>query len=297
MAVDARKPNVKAAGLIAKRTISLTPEVVRRVADALAARGIEVVADRESARHLGRPAEGLLPHDMVGSVDLVVSLGGDGTFLSVARLFAEVRTPLLGVNLGHLGFLTEVEPNEIERYLDGWLSGRFVVDERMMLDALLLDDERPHQPVAVLNDVVIGKAALARMIEFTVSVDGLVVSSYRADGLIVSTPTGSTAYSLAAGGSLLLPNMDAIIVNPICPHASSQRPLVIPGSSEVKVVIAPGHEDAYVSLDGQVGFPVPEESELVIRRSRLVARIVHDPQRTFFHLLRAKLGWGGVSRA
>jgi NAD+ kinase len=288
-------------GVIAKRTHDKLAPIVRVVDETLGERGIRVLLDKECARHLGRPEKGVARRSMNGRVDLGICLGGDGTFLAVARKFAPHGTPVLGVNLGRLGFLTEVEASGFSAFFAKYLSGGCILSERMMLEARLVGDEgrgddRLRQPVSVLNDVVINKAALARMLDFEVQIDGQLVTRYRADGLILATPTGSTAYSLAAGGPILKPQMQAIIVNPICPHALSQRPIVVPADAEIRVRMTGDSSDVYLSLDGQVGVPLPAGAELDVRRSPHVTRVVRDPDVTFYDLLRMKLGWGERER-
>ena len=286
---------VRCVGLIAKRTherLAPTVEIVERV---LTKHGVKALFDKECAKHLGRPGDGVARRTLNGKVDIGICIGGDGTFLSVARKFAPFGTPVLGVNLGRLGFLTEVEADGFEAFFAKLQAGGCVVQERTMLEAHVVgDDQRPT--VAVLNDVVIAKAALSRMLEFDVAVDGRFLTRYRADGLILSTPTGSTAYSLAAGGPILMPQMDAIIVNPICPHALSQRPIVLPADSEIRVCLSGHVSDVYLSLDGQVGSPLAADAEIVVRRSPRVTHVVRDPDVSFHDLLRQKLGWGERSR-
>jgi NAD+ kinase len=290
-------PIAKCVGLVAKRTHDTIAATVRTVEGVLRHHGIKVLLDRECAKHLGRPGEAVARRTMNGRVDLGICLGGDGTFLSVARKFAPFGTPVLGVNLGRLGFLTEVDAEGFEEFLDRYLAGHCVVSERMMLDAEVEGTPAGERPrVSVLNDVVINKAALARMLDFEVQVDGQFVTNYRADGLILSTPTGSTAYSLAAGGPILMPQLEAIVVNPICPHALSQRPIVIPSSAEIRVKLTGSVDDVYLSLDGQVGSPLASDAALVVRRSPHVTRVVRDPAVSFYELLRHKLGWGEKSR-
>lgn len=283
-------PQVRCVGLIAKRTRDPVAGIVRVVEGILTARGVKVLLDKECARHLGRPGDGVARRTMNGRVDLAICLGGDGTFLAIARKFAPFRTPVVGVNLGRLGFLTEVEASGFEAFFEKYLAGGCVIGERMMLEARVIGVERP--PISVLNDVVINKAALARMLDFDVLMDGTFVTKYRADGLIIATPTGSTAYSLAAGGPILMPEMQAIIVTPICPHALSQRPIVAPAEAEIRVRLAGNAVDTYLSLDGQVGLPLAAGAEIVVARSQHVTRVVRDPAVSFYDLLRMKLGWG-----
>ena len=282
-------PRVRSVGLLAKRTTRSIADLLEAVEGSLSRHGIRVVMDEECARHASRAK--CVP--MEGQVDLGVCLGGDGTYLACARRFAPHGTPVIGVNLGRLGFLTEVEVADFERFLELYLSGGCILVERMMLQASVPGDS---EPMDVLNDVVVNKAALSRMLDFDVRVDGVLLTRYRADGLIVATPTGSTAYSLAAGGPILTPDMKAILITPICPHALSQRPIVVPDTSQVEIVLREDHPDVYLSLDGQVGFPLRVGATVEIRRSPHVVRSVRDPRVAFYELLRRKLGWGEGER-
>lgn len=284
--------DVRRVGLIAKRGQAAVGDVARRIDAVVRASGLEVVLDRECAGHLGRAGEGLARRAMVGRIDLVVCLGGDGTMLSVARRFAPAGVPIIGVNLGRMGFLTEVEPSEFEAFFARFLAGECIVHERMMLDAAVVGEEVRREPVSVLNDIVITKSTLARMLDFDLTLDGKYVTRYRADGLIISTPTGSTAYSLAAGGPIVVPALSAIVITPICPHALTQRPIVVPESAEVCVRLDPEHENVYLSLDGQVGHPLQQGMQVVVTRSERNTLLVRDPARRFYDVLRRKLGWG-----
>jgi NAD+ kinase len=289
----ARPPGVRTVGLMAKRTTVSIADLVGSVEATLARHGLQVLLDEECAQLARRPDGTCVP--MEGNVDLGVCLGGDGTYLACARRLAPHGTPVIGVNLGRLGFLTEVEVAELDSFLDRYLAGDCIVVERMMLEAVVHGDSR-SEPTAVLNDVVINKATLSRMLDFEVRVDGLLLTRYRADGLIVATPTGSTAYSLAAGGPILTPDMRAILITPICPHALSQRPIVIPDTSRVTIALRNDHPDVYLSLDGQVGFPLGAGALVEIGRSPHVVRSVRDPAVPFYDLLRRKLGWGEGER-
>jgi NAD+ kinase len=294
VAAPSAPPVVRSVGLMAKRTTQPIADIVRSVERTISKRGLSVLLDRECARHSCRPQDGTKRSEMEGRIDLGVCLGGDGTYLGCARRFAPHGTPVIGVNLGRLGFLTEVEASDFESFLDRYLAGECVVVERMMLEAHVAGEERA--PVAVLNDVVINKATLSRMLDFDVQVDGVTLTRYRADGLIVATPTGSTAYSLAAGGPILSPELRAILITPICPHALSQRPIVVPDTSRVTIVLREDHPDVYLSMDGQVGFPLRAGSHVEIVRSPHVVRSVRDPALPFYELLRRKLGWGEGER-
>ena len=225
-------------------------------------------------------------------LDLVVVLGGDGTLLSVARTAQAEGLPLLGVNLGSLGFLTETALDRLDPVLDAVGSGRCTIEQRIMLEVAVMHGERSHGPFVVLNDAVINKAALARMIEMEASVDGAYLTTYRADGLIVATPTGSTAYSLAAGGPIVYPDMEAVVITPICPHTLTNRSLVVPDRVTVEVAIRSSDRDIHLTLDGQVGIELAPSDRVRIRKSAACTRLVHCPDHEWFGVLRRKLKWG-----
>ena len=256
----------------------------------LRARGVRVAYDGETASRLGRGQRiraGTLPE---GS-DLVVVAGGDGTLLSVARVAAPLGIPILGVNLGGLGFLTELQPDELYVGLERMLRGEYRIEERQTLRARFRRG-RLRREYALLNDVVVGKSALSRMITLEVRVDGDEVATYTSDGLIVGTPTGSTAYTLSAGGPILDPRMRAFVITPICPHTMTYRPLVVPGTVEIEVHLKDGQDDVYLTLDGQVGFPLRRGDVVAIDDHPSPVRLVRVAGRSFFQVLRRKLRWG-----
>lgn len=230
--------------------------------------------------------------DRAADYDLVVVLGGDGTLLSVARNLAD-SIPILGVNMGNLGFLTEVPRSELYPSVMRFLEGDFEVDERALLDVTLKRASGEAVPYRVLNDAVINKSALARIIELVVTVDGHRVATYRSDGLIISTPTGSTAYNLAAGGPILNPQLPVVVVTPICPHTLTLRPIVVPDSASVDIRLETSHEEVYLTLDGQEGTQIECGDTISLRRSDDVARLIKTGDRTFYDSLRDKLRWGG----
>ena len=223
--------------------------------------------------------------------DLVVVLGGDGTLLSVARSLAD-SIPILGVNMGNLGFLTEVPRSELYPSIMKFLEGDYEVDERALLDVSLRRATGEEVSYRVLNDAVINKSALARIIELVVTVDGHRVATYRSDGLIISTPTGSTAYNLAAGGPILDPQLPVVVVTPICPHTLTLRPIVVPDSASVELRLETPHEEVYLTLDGQEGTQIECGDTIRLRRSNDVVRLVKTSDRTFYDSLRDKLRWG-----
>lgn len=230
--------------------------------------------------------------DRTASYDLVVVLGGDGTLLSVARNLAD-SIPILGVNMGKLGFLTEVPRSELYPSIMKFLEGDYTVEERALLDVTLQRASDEKVSYRVLNDAVINKSALARIIELGATVDGHYVATYRSDGLIISTPTGSTAYNLAAGGPILHPLLPVVVVTPICPHTLTLRPIVVPDSASVDIRLETPHEEVYLTLDGQEGTQIEYGDTISLRRSDDVVRLIKTSDRTFYDSLRDKLRWGG----
>ena len=230
--------------------------------------------------------------DVAAGADALVVLGGDGTLLAASHVVGE-PIPVLGVNFGSLGFLTEITLPELYPALEGVLAGTYRSEERRMLHAVVRREGRPESSGDVLNDVVISKASFSRIIELEVSVDGAFVSSFRADGLIVSSPTGSTEYNLAAGGPILHPALPAIVLTPICPHMLSNRPLVLGDGVSVEVRLRDARDgDVQITLDGQQGFPLAPRDTVTVTRSAQTLRLVKAPGRDYFEVLRTKLKWG-----
>lgn len=225
-------------------------------------------------------------------VDLIVVLGGDGTMISTARLIGDRSIPVLGINYGGLGYLTEFRIEEMFAALEQILAGNYELDRRVALRIEHCRGDEILSSNRALNDVVINKAALARIIEIEVRLNGLFVNSFRADGLIVSTPTGSTAYNLSAGGPIVFPSMNAIVVTPICPFTLSNRPIVVPDSAEIELVLKTENEEVALTLDGQVGFQLQAGDAIKIRKSRTTFNLVQPPNRNYFDVLRDKLRWG-----
>jgi NAD+ kinase len=223
---------------------------------------------------------------------LVIMLGGDGTLLAVARIFASVGTPILSVNLGSLGFLTEVRLADLYSTLEGWCAGCHTIDERWMLGSSLWRDGVEHSTYCALNEIVVSKGDIARMGEFTVELDGKKVARFRADGIIVSTPTGSTAYTLAANGPILTPDVDAMIVTPICPHLLTLRPIVVRGDASLTVRVEAVPNVALLTVDGQQAFELERGDELRCHRSGHTVKLVRLHESGFFEALRSKLSWG-----
>ncbi len=255
-------------------------------------RKIDVFVDEETAECVD-PSAPVVPRNALAErIDLLIVLGGDGTLLSATRALGGQKVPILAVNLGGLGFLTSVTREELYPVLERVLAGEHQTSERMMLSAEILRNGDTAVRQVALNDAVINKAALARMLDFDVYVDRAQVGRYRADGLIVATPTGSTAYSLAAGGPVVHPQLDAFVITPICPHMLTNRPLVVPDTARVEVDIAAAEEPVYLTLDGQVGFKLEPRDRVAITKSPNKVAFVQSPQKTYFEVLRSKLRWG-----
>ncbi|BAT72142.1 NAD+ kinase [Thermosulfidibacter takaii ABI70S6] len=266
-------------------------EVVASLVEWLQDRDVEVFLDEETALLAGLDSS-YKKSEIPYVSDILVVIGGDGTFLSVARLAYGNDVPILGVNLGRLGFLTEVTLDELYPMMESILAGKYVMDERSMLEAFIYRHGERIAEYRVLNDVVINKGTLARIIELEAKVDDKFLTLYRADGLIISTPTGSTAYSLAAGGPILYPSIPAFILTPICPFTLSQRPIVIPDSAEIEITLNTENEDVFVTLDGQVGFALKVKDIVKVRKAHKSIKIIKNPNRDFFEVLRTKLKWG-----
>lgn len=285
----------RAIGIIAKKKHPQAAAIAGKIAVWLTARRRRVLLDADIAAALGRP--GLPPERIAARADMVIVLGGDGTLLSVARLVNPYRTPIMGVNLGSLGFLTETPADDLFPTLEEVFAGKCLIEERILLSARLVRNRKVIAVHDVLNDVVINKAALARIIEMETVVNGKTVTTFKADGLIVSTPTGSTAYSLAAGGPIVYPTIEAFILTPICPHALTNRPLVIPDRARVEIGIRAGDDDVYLTLDGQIGLRLKSGDRIVLERSKHRTCLLSSPRRNYFDILRSKLHWGDVPRA
>jgi len=251
----------------------------------------EVVVDPETAPH----AHGFeaLPREAMASrpLNFVVVLGGDGTLLSAARAVSKAGIPVLGVNLGSLGFLTEVPLEDLYSTLQGIEVGCCNVEERSMVHCEVLRKDVCVGSYDALNDVVVGKGTIARLNHCDVYIDRVFVSSYQADSLIVSTPTGSTAYSLASGGPILMPSVDAFVVTPVSAHSLTHRPLVVRDTAEIEIVVKTGEEETYLSIDGQIGMPLLDGDRIHCRKSQYQVKLLHT-HGTFFDVLRAKLKWG-----
>lgn len=285
-------------GIVAKTGLTAASEHLSRLDEWLRERNIEPVFEIETAMLAVRAPKGrrLTRQELPKAVDLIAVLGGDGTLLSVAAHIGQSGhdVPILGVNFGNLGFLTEIRIDELHATLQTVLDGTATYDVRGMLAATGLRAREEFDTRILLNDVVFTKGALSRMIELSVSVSGAFVTKVKADGLIVGSATGSTAYNLAAGGPIVHPSVDAIVLTPIAPHMLTNRPIVIPGSAtvEVRAHVEDGRDDVFVTYDGQSGYPVKSGDVIRIRKAERTLRLVKAPARTYFELLREKLKWG-----
>ena len=278
-------------GVCVKRDEPQVAERVVALEEWLHDHGVEVLLDREAARWLRRPGTPL--EELAGRVDLLIVLGGDGTLLSAARAIGERAVPLPGVNLGTLGFLAETSSDELYAALEQAFSGRLVVAERMRLQVEVERHGHVVERALALNDAVIGKSALSRMIDLETRADGAFVTTYHSDGLIVATPTGSSAYSLSAGGPILLPEGESIVLTPICPHTLTQRPLVLPDSYRIEILVLDTRGgDVHLTVDGQVGVALEQGDRVIVARSKHPARLLVSPHRSRFAVMREKLRWG-----
>jgi NAD+ kinase len=276
------------------------PQALKTICDLtlwLGQRGIELAGgpeiERERIAHeTGCTVAEVESDDLAAAVDLVLVLGGDGTMIATARMIGDEEVPVLGVNYGSLGYLTEFRIEELYDALEMILEDNYRLDKRVMLSVELFRGPDLVTRNRVLNDVVINKSALARIIEIEAYLNKQFVSSFRADGLIVSSPTGSTAYNLSAGGPIIFPSMNAVVITPICPFTLSNRPLVVPDDAVIELLMKTDQEDVSLTLDGQVGFPLKVDDRVVIRKSRTTFNLIQPSNRNYFDVLRDKLRWG-----
>jgi len=282
---------VRTVGIAAKVTSNEAMEYASRVAADLRSRGYQICLDFGTADKLNDRGPCVSKADLGKRADLLITFGGDGTLLSVAR-YAPKGVPVLGVNMGTLGFLTEVRVDEFPQVLESVLSGKYSAEERVTFDVVVEGDKREKRSYRVLNDATINKSALARIVEMRVTVSGVFVSTFRADGLIVSTPTGSTAYNLSAGGPIIYPTMGAVVITPICPHMLSNRPIVLPDTLEIEIGIVTKNQEIFLTLDGQEGLPIGENDRVCVRKSDQAVLLVQSPTKNYFAVLRNKLKWG-----
>lgn len=283
---------IKKVGIVANTAKEKAPEYTAALREWMLNRGLEVYLEEGIAAKIGSQP-GIEKAQLWTLVDLIVVFGGDGTLLRTARLVRDRDVPIVGINLGVFGYLTEVNLDEMYSAMEVILAGDFQIEKRIMLDVEIEGGEEPLREGTVLNDIVINRMNLSRIVELETMVDGQYLTTFKADGLIVATPTGSTAYSMAAGGPIVFPEMDSVIVNPICPHTLTNRPVILPGSSVVRVMLNTMEQGATVTLDGQVSFTVKHGESITIRKSKYFTKLVSSPHRGYLEILRTKLGWGG----
>lgn len=276
-------------GIVCKEDNNEALALSKRVMEWMGERGLDYLIEDHIADFAGHTHT----ENVWDNSNLLVVIGGDGTLLRAIRMSAQQEVPILGVHMGYLGFLTEVTENEVCDALESVVKGNYIQEERTMFNATIVRDGKKISSQHVLNDVVINKSALARIIDIEVWTNSTFITCYRADGLIVSTPTGSTAYNLATGGPIVHPQVDAIILTPICPHVLSNRSIVLPDFQEVVIIVNSGKtsDDIYLTLDGQRGFPLKAGDKLVVKRGELKAIMLRFPYRDYFEILRTKLGW------
>ena len=285
----------KTIALVGKYHSPEIAESLRRLAEYLHERGVSVFIERETAEHIGRQVDlsrwvtcGF--NDIGAHADLAIVLGGDGTMLNAARRLARYRVPLVGVNQGRLGFMTDIARDDMLTCMDDLLDGRFTAENRMLLDAEVVRNGKEIASNLALNDIVVDKGAIGRMIEFELFIDGEFIYNLRSDGLIVSTPTGSTAYSMSAGGPILHPTLTGIALVPLCPHALTNRPIIVNDTANIELRVAQAG-DARVHFDGQVTLDLEKDDRVRLRRSDYAICFLHPPGYSYFAMLRQKLHW------
>ncbi|THJ20978.1 MAG: NAD(+) kinase [Nitrospira sp. CG24E] len=281
----------KSIGILTKPKFPEAKGTLHDVVIWLRARNIDVILDRTSAILLGDES-GEQKSPLANKADVLLVLGGDGTMLNAARLAGERGIPILGVNMGGLGFLTEVRLEHLYPSLERVFANDFVLDERLMLRTEIHRNGETVAQGEVLNDVVISKGTVARMIQLKIAIGGRFVTNLRGDGLIVSSPTGSTAYSLSAGGPIIDPAVQSLILTPICPHTLTHRPLIVPGNAEIDVTLTSKDDGSMATLDGQVGVAITQGDRVVIQTSEHRTKLIRFPESNYYDVLREKLKWG-----
>lgn len=282
---------MKKIGIIVKPHKPESKDVLNKLISWLESHKIEAVLDVDTAKIVNIKS-GYQKSQIASQVDMIIVLGGDGTLLSVARLTISNGIPILGVNLGGLGFLTEVTLDELYPTLEKIIAGDFVTDERMMLMTHIHRQGERLAQSPVLNDVAINHGVVARMIILDIYVNAQFVTSLRGDGLIISTPTGSTAYSLSAGGPIIHPTVNAVILTPVCPHTLTNRPIVIPANVKIEAILRTEDEGVMVTFDGQVGFSLKKEDIVEVRTAETKIKLIRSPEKNYYEVLRKKLKWG-----
>ncbi len=282
---------MKSAAIISKPSKPELATILPELLSWFRQRGYQLYLDKETARYTD--GEEVVSREAIGlkHPDFALVLGGDGTLLSAARAVAHEGVPILAVNLGSLGFLTEVPLNEMYPTLEAVDAGDCPTEQRALLDCSLIRDGNKVAQHFALNDAVVSKSAIARLLDFDLVIDGVFVFNCKADGVIIATPTGSTAYSLAAGGPVLMPSVTSFVVTPVCPHSLTHRPLVVTDKATIELGVETGGEDAFLSIDGQVGVPVKPGDRVACHRAQHTVRLLRM-KKTFFDVLRNKLKWG-----
>ena len=283
---------IKRVGIISKPKKTEVREIVPALLEWLRERSIEAFIDKETGAIMEMRERCLTRNEMPSKVDLLIVLGGDGTLLATARALNRKPVPILAVNLGGLGFLTEITREELIPTLEAVVAGTHQTDRRVQIEGELIRADEILTPFLALNDVVLNKGAIARILDFEVRVNGEKVSTYKSDGLIVSTPTGSTAYSLAAGGPIVTPSVEAFLITPICAHTLNHRPLVLPNTVKIEVTVKSLREPAYLTVDGQVGIAANSEDVVRMRKADSYVELVRPPSTPYFQILQKKLKWG-----
>jgi NAD+ kinase len=283
---------IKKIGIIANVEKEKSAECTIQLRDWALDKGITVLFEEGIAGKIGE-TKGMDRRELASMVDLLVVLGGDGTILRTVRFVSEYDIPLVGINLGEFGYLTEVNLNEMFSALELIVKGEYQTEKRMMLDITICLGTETVRHQSILNDVVITRGNLSRILNLETTVNDRYLTTFRADGIIISTPTGSTAYNISAGGPIVFPEQDAFIINPICPFTLTIRPIIVPDSVEIKVITWTKGQGAILTLDGQVSYTMKSGDSMIIRKSPYVTNLVSSPHRDYMEILRTKLGWGG----
>ncbi|WP_092349157.1 NAD(+)/NADH kinase [Desulfuromusa kysingii] len=282
---------MKKVGIYGKKNHPDVEIISAGICKRLQAEGIAVLLEDSLAEQIGK-VNGYSSEEIPELVDLIIVLGGDGTLISVARSVGQRNVPIVGVNLGQLGFLTEITRDELPEMLERLITGDYNVSDRMMIDAFIHRAGKVIGQYTVVNDIVINKGALARIIDMETHVDGRYLSCYKADGLIVSTPTGSTGYNLAAGGPIIYPDINSLLITPICPHMLTNRPIMVWSRSVIEIEVKFEDDVVFFTADGQVGHKLFPGDRVEVRRSESRTRLVSSPNKDYFEILRTKLSWG-----
>ena len=287
------KIKLDSVGLVINYEKEKAQEITNWIVDWLSFKKIKVYVEGDKDKGIRRKDFSCTNEKFFNSVDLIISLGGDGTLLRAAKIAATDGIPIFGVNLGGLGFLTQIGIDNLEIFLEKIYQGKCFLDERMMLDCIVKRKEKEIKEFTALNDIVIGKGAFARLISLATYINDDYVITYSADGLVISTSTGSTAYSLSAGGPIVNPNINSMILTPICPHTLSTRPLIIGENDQVRITLELSEEEVMVTIDGQEGFTLEPKDEVIVKKSIYKTRLIAFKEKSFYAILREKLRWSG----